>query len=142
MEKRKKRFKLIKMLSFVLFAAMLAVGCAYAEKERYMNFLADLDIINRFELCFDAAANRKTDGYTADEIEALKQDVASYENPNEDADRANEYLYKTAALLSLCIENLKINDMYNYEINLTRAREYYAQANALMSAIKEGSENV
>lgn len=133
-----------KALSAVLIAGMLPLlcACAYDEKERYMNFLADLDVINRFELCFNAAEERRTDFYTGDELEVLMQDIASYENPNEEAARANGLLLTAAELLAFGTECVKINDAYNYELNLDRAKQYYAQANAVISAIIKGAENV
>ena len=132
------------VVSTVLIAGLLPLlfGCAYAEKERYMNFLADLDVINRFELCFNAAEERRTDFYTFDELEALKLDILSYENPNEEAARANGFLLTAAELLVFGTECVKINDTYNYELSLTHAKEYYAQANAVISAIIKGAENV
>lgn len=142
MAKRKERFNFIKILLAAADISVLANGCTYTEKERYMNFLADLDLINRFEMSFDVVSKGKPDGYLTDEIEVLKQDVASYENPNENAAEANRLLLGAADLLSHCVKCLKTGDMYNYEINLARARECYARANALMSMIKEGAENV
>lgn len=134
----------LKALTAVLVSCLLPFfgACTYTEKERYMNFLADLDVINRFDLCFDAAKDRKTDFYTLNELEILKQDIASYANPNEEAARANGFLFTAADLLEFGTECVKINDMYNYEMSLNAAKEYYAQANAVMRSIIEGSENV
>lgn len=140
---KRKIFRVLSAAAVLIISAIFMLGgCSYTEKERYMNFLADLDLVSRFDLCFDAAEKGKTDIYTASELEVLKQDILSYINPNEETRLANEYLTATAEELSECIEYKKTGDTDNYKLHFERALEHYAQANAKISAVKSGAENV
>lgn len=133
-----------KRLLAVIFASSFLAqsGCAYTDKEKYMNFLADLDIISRIDQCIDDVETGKTDYYTRGELETLREDIASFGYYYEDGERANNLLDLTIDELLNGMDNYADGDYADYKLNKTRAHEYYAQANAQISAIRDGAENV
>lgn len=124
---------------FILFAFC---GCAYSNNDMYMNFLADLDLMSRMDLMFDAVENGKTDLHTQMEIEIIRNDIASFNNSYEEAIMTNDCLDLTAQLLLDCIDFYKSGDIENYESSLKNAKKQYATAKSLISSIRDGAENV
>jgi len=122
--------------------AFMLSACAYTPEQKYMNFVADMDLSTRFDLCFDKVENGKVDFYIEGELRAIKHDIEAWDDDNGNAESANEFYIRCADALLESIGYYNEGLMDEYELALAEAKKSYLEASAIMVLINAGMENV
>ncbi len=133
------------MLVIVVLVAstlLLCCGCNDTPALLYSNFLADLDIITRFDLSMRNLQDGKHDFYTTGEIDALMQDLATWAGEDENTLAINDLLTESATDMSACAQYLDQDNPDSAAAALEQANSCYARAKALIIQHNMGSEYV
>lgn len=113
---------------FVLLVLFLFASCTYPVEEKYDNFILDLDLITRFDLCVDKIKRNRASLFTVNELKVLKQDINSWSGDNASIENINNYLIKSADLLLDSIHAGKEGLKEDSQNALEKALEYYGRA--------------
>ena len=128
-------------LTFIVIILMLSIcilfACASPAGD-YENFLLDMDVITRFDICFSKISDNDTSSYTKAELNALIQDLASWKSDYQIATEANDLFSQAARCLIDSIEYMKIDDWEQSEISYNLANDFYQNAQAEITKAHTG----
>ncbi len=90
--------RLLIIFLIITFSTVLT-SCSLSTAQKYENFSSDLDITNRFNICFNSIEEDKVTTYTIRELDILKRDIASCTIDDSAVADINFYLTETANFL-------------------------------------------
>ena len=142
-EKTKNRIFKKMTVVFLIAALSLAVaGCDYSARLKYTNFLADMDLTTRYDICFDSIKKNDAGLYIKEELRYLKADIASFSAPDDYIQEANYNFIRCADALLESIDEYESANYPAAEEAYSRADYHYLEARALVNKITVGNENV
>lgn len=124
----------------ILLAGFVLLACSFLPSQQYANFLADLDLITRFDLCFDAVENKTAGIYMQRELESLKEDAASCPVNDPLVDQINASFTNTANALLTSIRAAKNQTPSTADKALSQAKSYYQTAQEEIARLNAGEQ--
>ena len=140
MKIRGRRIHLFTLL--VAAAALLFGACNNTPALLYHNFLADLDILTRFNLTLNRLGDGEYDSYTKDEIVVLRQDLSTWDIDDHDTAEINDMFIAAADSMHDCMGLLRDGDAISAALMLEQANAYFTEAKALIIRHNMGAEYV
>jgi len=137
----KKSFRGLTLL-LISVTVLLLSACNDSPALLYNNFLADLDVITRFDLSISKLSDGKYDAYTHDEIKALEQDLSSWNGKDAETTEINDLFIESARNMFDCAGFLKNGSSREAEAALEKVNSLFTDAKALIIIYNMGSEYV
>ena len=130
-----KRFSFILLL---LFTAILVFACSLPVVEQYDNFLADLDIEMRLDMCMKQIHEENPSLYTRADLETIQEDLATLTISDSRIIQINEVFADTAKALQESIAFLDENDPAGAQLSYQEAYDLRMQAKNLLYDMHQG----
>ncbi len=130
-----KRFSFILLL---LFTAILLFACSLPVVEQYDNFLADLDIEMRLDMCMKQIHEENPSLYTRADLETIQEDLATLTISDSRIMQINEVFADTAKALQESIAFLDENDPAGTQLSYQQAYDLRMQAKNLLHDMHQG----
>lgn len=130
-----KRFSFILLL---LFTAILLFACSLPVVEQYDNFLADLDIEMRLDMCMKQIHEENPSLYTRADLETIQEDLATLTISDSRIMQINEVFADTAKALQESIAFLDENDPAGAQLSYQQAYDLRMQAKNLLHDMHQG----
>jgi hypothetical protein len=135
-------FKIFALIVLISATLSLCCGCNDTPALLYSNFLADLDIITRFDISVRNLRDGKHDFYTTCEIDTLIQDLSTWSGEDEETITINDLLTESTIGMSVCAQCLGQDDPDGASAALGQSNSCYASAKALIIQHNMGAEYV
>lgn len=130
-----KRFSFILLL---LFTAIFLFACSLPVVEQYDNFLADLDIEMRLDMCMKQIHEENPSLYTRADLETIQEDLATLTISDSRIMQINEVFADTAKALQESIAFLDENDPAGAQLSYQQAYDLRMQAKNLLHDMHQG----
>ena len=138
----KNRAKVLALVAILFFTISGVVACSYTAEQQYENFLADMDMITRFDLCIDKVEKGSASFYTEDELIVLQADIHSCHIDLQAARQANDHLINCADSLLASIHADEEGSGRDANQHLETALTHYQEAKAIIRLNNTESPNV
>ncbi len=130
-----KRFHVAALL---LFTTIFCFSCSLPVVEQYDNFLADLDIEMRLDMCMKQIQEENPSIYTRADLKTILQDLATLNIPDPRITQINTLFEDTAKELRQSIRFLDDGDIAGAKKSYQNAYDLRMQAKALLRKLHEG----
>ena len=126
------------LIIVLLLTVLLCVACGLPAVEQYDNFLADLDIEMRIDMCLKQIYDGNPSWYTRADLKTIQKDLKTLQIEDEVIAEINQIFLDTAQELQTSISLLDERDTDGARASYQKAYDMRIQAKDLLHQLHEG----
>lgn len=126
------------LIILLLSAAILCISCGLPAVDGYDNFLADLDIEMRIDMCMKQIDEENPSWYTRADLKTIQDDLNTLQIQDESIKEINQLFLDTSQELQRSVALLDENDTDGARISYQKAYDMRLQAKDLLHTLHEG----
>ena len=130
------------LLTILAFILCLLCGCTLTPVEQYNDFLVDLDIVMRIDMCLNQISEENPSWYTRADIKTIQQDLQTLRTDDENILAINDEFIGVAREMENSIALLDGGNPQAAQESYELAEESFEEAKSMLAQLPEGGPSV
>ncbi|MEA5004441.1 MAG: hypothetical protein VB081_13230 [Christensenella sp.] len=126
------------LVILLLFTAIICFSCSLPVVEQYDNFLADLDVEMRLDMCMKQIHDENPSAYTRADLKTIQEDLATLNISDQRVTEINRVFTDTAKELQQSVKLFDAEDINGAKKSYQKAYDLRMQAKDLLHELHEG----
>lgn len=126
------------LVILLLFTTIICFACSLPVVEQYDNFLADLDVEMRLDMCMKQIHEENPSAYTRADLKTIQEDLATLNLSDQRVTEINRVFTDTAKELQQSVKLLDAEDIDGAKKSYQKAYDLRMQAKDLLHELHEG----